>query len=60
VADHGDPPDLAAAAEHLRSWLDDLVASEVAGLAAWHQAHAGHLIAAALSLEALARATLDP
>jgi hypothetical protein len=60
VADHGDPPDLAAAAERLRSWLDDLIGTEVEGLAAWHQAHGGHLIAAALSLEAMAQARIEP
>jgi len=48
-----DPLDLAGAAERLRSWLDDLAAGDDGRLAAWHQAHAPHLIAAALDLEAL-------
>ena len=60
MVDHGDPPDLAASAERLRSWLDDLVGCEVDGLADWHQDHAGHLITAALALEALARARIEP
>jgi hypothetical protein len=49
-----DPPDLADAAEHLRSWLDDVTRRSDGRLEAWHQAHAAHLIAAALALEALA------
>ena len=49
-----DLPDLAGAAERLRSWLDELAGRADDGLAAWHQAHGGHLIAAALALEALA------
>ncbi|HMJ75869.1 MAG TPA: hypothetical protein VK507_07845 [Iamia sp.] len=53
-----DLTDLTGAAERLRSWLDELVGAgdgaDPAGLAAWHQAHGSHLIAAALALEVLA------
>ena len=56
MPDGADPPDLSGAAERLRSWLDDLAERADEGLAAWHQAHAPHLIAAALALEALAAA----
>lgn len=59
MVDPGDPSDLAVAAEGLRSWLDALIGIEVEGLAAWHQAHGGHLIAAALALEAMAQARLE-
>jgi hypothetical protein len=58
--------DLVGAAERLRSWLDELAvvldgAAGEAGpaLAAWHRAHAGPLIAAALALEELAAAQGD-
>jgi hypothetical protein len=58
VAPTPDPPDLAGAAERLRRWLDDLAVvgdgPPPGGLEAWHQAHGGNLIAAALALEALA------
>lgn len=53
------PPDLAVAAERLRSWLDDLAdGGDADDLAAWRQAHGPHLIAAALALEALAQGRL--
>jgi hypothetical protein len=58
--------DLMGAAERLRSWLDELAvvldgAADETGpaLAAWHRAHAGPLIAAALALEELAAADGD-
>jgi hypothetical protein len=52
-----EPIDLAGAAEHLRSWLDDLAPVDADGMAAWRRAHAGPLIAAALALEELAAGT---